>query len=88
MRPSALNDAVSTEFDAIVARATAERVEDRYQSAVSLAAELRSLAAILDVRRGDREPPSLVSAKKSAGEQLFSTGAPPLAVLAPAAVAA
>ena len=65
MRPSVLNDAVPAEFDAIVERAMAERVEDRYQSAVSLAAELRSLAAILDVRRGDREPPSLVSAKKA-----------------------
>ena len=65
MRPSALNDAVPAEFDAIVERAMAERVEDRYQSAVSLAAELRSLAAILDVRRGDREPPSLVSGKKA-----------------------
>ena len=65
MRPSAVNDAVPAEFDAIVERAMAERVEDRYQSAVSLAAELRSLAAILDVRRGDREPPSLVSAKKA-----------------------
>ena len=65
MRPSALNDKVPGELDAIVQRATAERVEARYQSAVSLAAELRSLAAILDVRRGDREPPSLVSAKKA-----------------------
>ena len=65
MRPSAVNNALPAEFDAIVERTMAERVEDRYQSAVSLAAELRSLAAILDVRRGDREPPSLVSAKKA-----------------------
>ena len=43
----------------------AERLEDRYQGAVSLAAELRSLAAILDVRRGDLEPPLLVRAKKA-----------------------
>ena len=64
-RPSALNKAVPAEFDAIVSRATAERVEDRYQSAVSLAAELRSLAAILDVRRGAREPPSIVRSKKA-----------------------
>ena len=42
MRPSAVNDAVPAEFDAIVERAMAERVEDRYQSAVSLAAELRA----------------------------------------------
>lgn len=65
LRLSALNDAVPTEFDAIVERAMAERLEDRYQGAVSLAAELRSLAAILDVRRGDLEPPLFVRAKKA-----------------------
>ncbi len=65
LRPSALNDAVPSEFDAIVERAMADRLEDRYQGAVSLAAELRSLAAILDVRRGDLEPPLLVKAKKA-----------------------
>ena len=62
--PSAVGDAVPAEFDAIVGRATSERLEDRYQSAASFAAELRSLAAILDVRRGDREPPSLVRVKQ------------------------
>ena len=65
LRLSALNDAVPTEFDAIVERAMADRLEDRYQGAVSLAAELHSLAAILDVRRGDLEPPLLVRVKKA-----------------------
>ena len=65
LRPSAVNDAGPSEFDAIVERAMVERLQDRYQSAVSFAAELRSLAAILDVRRGDLEPPLLVRAKKA-----------------------
>ncbi len=59
-RPGESNPAVPDELDAIIARAMAERAEDRYQSAVPLVAELRSLAAILAVRSGDREPPSLV----------------------------
>ena len=56
--------AVPAELEAIVERAMAERVEDRYQSGLSFAAELRSLAAMLDVRFGDREPPALVTKKK------------------------
>jgi serine/threonine-protein kinase len=60
-RPREVNTEVPVELDAIVARALADRVEDRYQSAVSLAAELRSVAAILDIRCGHREPPSFVS---------------------------
>jgi serine/threonine protein kinase len=61
-KPSRVNADVPLELDAIVGRATARRVVDRYQSAAPLAAELRSLAAILDVRSGDREPPTLVAA--------------------------
>ena len=62
--PSAFNTAVPPALDAIVVRAMAERVEDRYQVAGSFAAELRSVAAILEVRSGDREPPSLVTARE------------------------
>ena len=64
-RPGAVNSAVPAELDAIVERAMAERVEDRYQSAASFAAELRSVAAMLDVRSGDRAPPSLVTRKEA-----------------------
>ena len=63
-RPGAVDTSVLAELDAIVERAMAERAEDRYQSAVSFAAELRSVAAMLDVRSGDREPPSLVTTKE------------------------
>jgi serine/threonine protein kinase len=68
-RPSAVNTEVPAELDAIVERALAERVEDRYQSAVPLAAELRSVAAMLAVRSGDREPPSLVTRQRTAKKQ-------------------
>ena len=59
--PGVVNAALPAELGAIVARAMAERAADRYQSAVSFAAELRSVAAMLDIRSGVREPPSLVT---------------------------
>ncbi len=48
------------ELDAIVARARATPGGQGYQSAATLAAELRSLGAILDVRSGDSEPVSVM----------------------------
>lgn len=50
--PSASNAHVPAEIDAVVLRAVAPNPEMRFQSAVTLAAELRSVAAILDVRGG------------------------------------
>ena len=58
--PSSLNPDVPSELDAILLRALANRLDDRYQSAASFAAELRSAAAILDIRTGDREPPAII----------------------------
>lgn len=58
-RPSVANAAVPRELDAIVAKALAKSGEATYESAATLAAELRSVAAILDVRSGDKEPPTL-----------------------------
>jgi serine/threonine-protein kinase len=55
---SAANPALRPDFDPIVARALARNPDDRYQAAATLAAELRSVAAILDVRTGDVEPAS------------------------------
>jgi hypothetical protein len=43
-----------------VTKALARRLDYRYGSAATLAAELRSVAAILDVRSGTAEPPTLV----------------------------
>jgi serine/threonine protein kinase len=53
--PSVSNARVPSELDEIVLRAVAPNPDSRYQSAVTLAAELRSLLAILDVRAGDDE---------------------------------
>jgi serine/threonine protein kinase len=56
--PSATNGAALKELDGVLARAMAPDLADRHQSAASLAAELRSVAAILDVRSGDAAAPS------------------------------
>jgi TolB-like protein/predicted Ser/Thr protein kinase len=48
--PSAVNPALPPEVDAIAGRALAKSLASRYESAATMAAELRSLAAILDVR--------------------------------------
>lgn len=57
--PSAINAAVPKEIDAIVTKALARSLDYRYGSAATFAAELRSVAAILDVRSGAAEPPTL-----------------------------
>jgi serine/threonine-protein kinase len=50
--PSASNPHVPRELDEIVLRAVAPNPASRYQSAATFAAELRSMAAVLDVRGG------------------------------------
>ena len=50
--PSASNPHVPPEVDDIVLKAVAPNPDSRYQSAATFAAELRSVAAILDVRGG------------------------------------
>ena len=56
--PSALNRTLPTELDAIVLRMLAKSLEQRCESAAAVAAELRSVAAILDVREGATDPES------------------------------
>ena len=51
---------IPTELNATLSRALAKDVAARQQSAVSFAAELRSVAAILDVRAGETVPSSLI----------------------------
>ena len=48
--PSAINPSLPRELDAIVLKALAQSLEARYESAATLGGELRSIAAILDVR--------------------------------------
>jgi eukaryotic-like serine/threonine-protein kinase len=50
LAPSSINRAVPPELDRIVGLMLAGNVEQRYHSAATVAAELRSIAAILDVR--------------------------------------
>ena len=56
--PSSMNRSLPTELDAIVGKALAKSLEQRYESSVTLAAELRSVAAILDVRSDAAAPAS------------------------------
>ncbi len=51
--PSEMNTALPLELDGIVSRALSRNLESRFQSAASLGAELRSVAAVLDVRAGE-----------------------------------
>jgi eukaryotic-like serine/threonine-protein kinase len=54
--PSALNRTLPRELDAIVLKMLARSVDDRYGAAATVAAELRSIAAVLDAREGAAEP--------------------------------
>jgi serine/threonine-protein kinase len=53
-----INPSVPKDLDAILARALSPDIAQRHQSAAALAAELRSIAAMLDVRTGDAAAPS------------------------------
>jgi serine/threonine-protein kinase len=55
---SSVNAAVPADLDAILTRALSRKIDERHQSAASLAAELRSIGAVLDVRTGDTPDPS------------------------------
>jgi len=56
--PSETNADIPADLDAILTRALSRNIEERHQSAASLAAELRSMAVVLDVRTGDTAEPS------------------------------
>jgi serine/threonine protein kinase len=63
--PSALNPALPRELDPIVLKMLARSMDDRYGSAATVAAELRSVVAALDVREGAAEPiPIAVTARR------------------------
>ena len=53
--PSAVNGSLPAELDPIVGKAMAKSLEQRYESAVTLSAELRSVGAILDMRSDTQE---------------------------------
>jgi serine/threonine protein kinase len=57
--PSSANASLPAEFDRIVTKALGKSIDQRYESAATLAAELRSVGAILDVR-SDAAAPEIV----------------------------
>ena len=68
--PSQANPAVPKDLDAVIARALTRDLGQRQQSAAALAAELRSVAAVLDVRSGDvHEPSALLPIDESPDRQ-------------------
>jgi len=60
--PSTVSRSLPKELDAVVGRALAKRLDGRYESAATFAAELRAVSAILEVRAGASEPANHVSA--------------------------
>ena len=54
--PSTINPDVPRELDPIVAKMLAKNPFNRYETAVALAAELRSVATMLAIRSGEAEP--------------------------------
>jgi TolB-like protein len=79
--PSSINKALPIEFDAIVARAMAKSLDQRYESAATVAAELRSVGAILDVR-SDAEEMAAVFTPVRPARRSFGRWIAALAVLA------
>jgi serine/threonine protein kinase len=84
---SELNPAVPLELDAILAHALTPDLARRQQSAAALAAELRSVAAVLDVRTGDAAAPSAVMPITDAADTSVSRLLATALVLAVAAAA-
>lgn len=60
---SQTNADVPVEVDETLARALTRDIESRQQSAAALSAELRSVAAVLDVRAGDTVEPAVLVAQ-------------------------
>ena len=63
--PSVSNRHVPPELDEIVLKAVAPNPDSRFQSVATLAAELRSMAAILDVRGGADDEEEQVAARST-----------------------
>jgi len=65
LAPSSLNKAVPPELDRIVGRMLAGHVDHRFQSAATVAAELRAMAAILEARATAEEAAFEVPRRRS-----------------------
>src|SRR5947209_14446461 len=85
--PTAVNPSLPRELDTVVARALAKSFDARYQSAATFGAELRSIAAILDVRTEATEAVRVVPAsRRRAGRGVGAWIVPAIVVGALAAV--
>ena len=73
--PSASNPHVPGELDQIVLKAVAPNPDSRYQSVATLAAELRSILAIFDVREGVIDEQEKAARSTSVGRVLVTTAA-------------
>src|SRR5205807_2205981 len=73
--PSSINKSLPKEFDGIVLKALAKSLNRRYESAAVMAAELRALAAVLDVRSGTSEPADLAAGLPRAASSSSARGA-------------
>lgn len=80
--PSVANHHVPPELDDIVLKAVAPKPDSRFQSAATLAAELRSMAAILDVRGGAGDEEGHAEARSTSVGRVVLTSMAILAVLA------
>lgn len=73
--PSTLNRSLPIELDAIVRRALTPDLDQRYESAATLAAELRSVGALLDERSDAQEaaapPVTMKPRRSSAGRWMW-----------------
>lgn len=74
--PSAINRSLPPELDTIVLNMLATSLDRRYEAMATAAAELRSVAAILDVREGASEPmPVAVTSPRRSRTGLWLTAA-------------
>jgi serine/threonine protein kinase len=79
--PTTLNKSLPPEIDSIVERMLAKSPADRYESAATVAAELRSVGAILDAR-GGAPPGPLTRAPKGSSKAGWIAAAVILAAMA------
>ena len=80
--PSVLNPALPAELDAIVGKAMAKSLEQRYASAATLSAELRSVGAILDVRSDTQEAAAVFTPARPARRSMAGWIVPLLIIAA------
>src|SRR5262245_50800281 len=65
--PTTLNKSLPSEVDAVVERMLAKNPSERYESAETAAAALRSIGAVLDKRGQAAAPPAVRAPKRSSG---------------------